>query len=115
MARTKIVKLTLIKPVVALGAVGLSITTGFGVASADPDLSPIINTTCSYPQVEAALRIQAPDLANQLSASPMAQSELQSFLNSPVAQRQQMVQQLQGTRWGQRYVGTLLTVAQNCN
>ena len=49
------VKLSLIRPAVAVAGLALSVTFGAGVASADPDLGPIINTTCSYPQVIAAL------------------------------------------------------------
>jgi hemophore-related protein len=108
------VKLSSMKLVVAFGGLALSLTTGVGVASADPDVTALINTTCSYPQVVAALNAQAPDLANQLSASRMAQSSLQGFLASPVDQRQQTVQQLQSTRWGQRYAGALLQVANTC-
>ncbi len=109
------VKLIPTKLVVAFGGLGLSLTTAVGVASADPDASAIVNTTCSYPQVVAALNAQSPDLANQLSASRMAQSSLQRFLASPPDARQQTVQQLQNTRWGQQYTSALLQVANTCN
>jgi hemophore-related protein len=99
----------------AFSGLVLSLTAGVGVASAEPDVSPIINTTCSYSQVVAALNAQAPDLANQLSASPMAQSTLSRFLASPPDQRQQTVQQMQSTRWGQRYTGALMQVANTCD
>ncbi len=110
---TKMVKLS--KLSFAFSGLVLSLTAGVGVASAEPDVSPIINTTCSYSQVVAALNAQAPDLANQLSASPMAQSTLSRFLASPPDQRQQTVQQMQSTRWGQRYTGALMQVANTCN
>jgi hemophore-related protein len=109
------VKLSPTKLVVAFGGLGLSLTTAVGVASADPDVSPLINTTCSYPQVVAALNAQSPDLANQLNASPMAQSSLQRFLASPPDSRQQTVQQLQNTRWGRQYASALLQIANTCN
>ncbi|MBV9090856.1 MAG: hemophore-related protein [Mycobacteriaceae bacterium] len=103
------------KLVGALGGLALALTAGAGLASADPDSSSIINTTCSYPQVVAALNAQSPDLANQLNASPMAQSSLQRFLASPPDVRQRTVQQLQNTRWGQQYTGALLQIANTCN
>ena len=37
------------------GGLALSVLAGAGIASADPDMGPAINTTCSYPQVMAAL------------------------------------------------------------
>jgi hypothetical protein len=46
--------------VIAVGGIALSLTTGAGVASADPDLGPLINTTCTYPQAVAALNAQSP-------------------------------------------------------
>jgi hypothetical protein len=75
------------------------LTTGVGVASAQPDLSPLINTTCGCSQVVAALNAQSPELANQFSAQS-AQSMLRRFLASPVDQRQQIVQRARGTPLG---------------
>lgn len=114
-------RLSSTKLVVGLGALALSLTTAVGVAFAGPEVSSIVNTTCSYPQVLAALNSQSAtnasvaDLANQLNASPMAQSTLQRFLASPPDARQQTVQQLQNTRWGQQYTGALQQIANSCN
>jgi hemophore-related protein len=112
---TKMVKLLSMKLLVVFGGLALSLTTGVGVAFADPDTSSLANTTCSYSQVVAALNVQSPDLANQLNASPMAQSALQRFLTSPPDVRQQTVQQMQNTRWGRQYTGALLQIANTCN
>lgn len=81
---------------VVFGAVAVAVSLSGGVASAQPDLGPLINTTCSYSQVVAALNAQAPDLAQQLSARPQVQAGLQQFLGLPVDQRQQRVQQALG-------------------
>ncbi|BBU23038.1 hemophore-related protein [Mycobacterium xenopi] len=97
----------------AVGAVALSLTAGAGLASAQPD--PVINTTCTYPQVVSALNAQDPAAAAQFNASPVAQSALRRFLASPPAQRQQMIQQLQASPGGQQYLGTIEQVAQTCN
>ena len=86
---------------VAVGGLALSLTAGAGVASADPDLGPAINTTCSYSQVGAALNAEDPAAAAQFNASPMTQGYLRQFLASPPARRQQLAQQamaVQGLR-----------------
>ena len=62
------------------GGLALSLTAGVGVAYAGPDLGPLINTTCTYSQVLAALQAKAPDMANALSADPQAQAGLRQFL-----------------------------------
>jgi hemophore-related protein len=102
------------KLVVALGGLALSLTTGVGIASADPDLGPILNTTCSYPQVTAALNAQSPEVAAQLAADPQAQGMLNAFLASPMVLRQRLVQQVQGAV-GPQYVGAILQTANTCN
>ena len=56
-------KLSLTRLAVAVGGLALSLTAGAGVASADPDLDPIVNTTCTYPQAVAALNAQNPAAA----------------------------------------------------
>lgn len=51
------------KLVVGSGAVALSLVAGGGIASADPDVTAIVNTTCTYPQIMAALNEQSPAAA----------------------------------------------------
>jgi hemophore-related protein len=99
------------------GSCGLAfaLTTGAGIASAQPDVSPIINSTCTYPQVMAALNAQSPDMANQISSNPMATAWLQQLVASPPAGRRQMVQQAQGVPAVQQYTGLIFQVAGTCN
>jgi hemophore-related protein len=99
----------------AVGGLALSLTAGVGVAAADPDLSPVINTTCNYGQVASALNAQSPLAATQLSASPVAQSFLRGFLASSPDQRQQILQELQSRPESQQYVGLVLQVANTCS
>jgi hemophore-related protein len=113
--RPQMVKLSLIRPAVAVAGLALSVTFGAGVASADPDLGPIINTTCSYPQVIAALNAQNPAAAAQFNSSPMAQSALRQFLASPPSQRLAMAQQMQGSPRAQQYFGLIQGIAATCN
>jgi len=84
---------------VGLGGLALAVSlTPWAVASAQPDLNPLIDTTCSYSQIVAALNAQAPDLAQGLSSHPQAQARLQWFLGLPVDQRHQVVQQALAAR-----------------
>jgi hemophore-related protein len=108
------VKLSLTKLAVAVGALALSLSLGIGVASAEPDLGPLINTTCSYSQAVAALNAQSPDAAQAFSRSLVAQAWLSSFLGSSPDQRQRMLQALQGGR-AQQYLGPALQAAGSCN
>ena len=52
----------------AVGGLALSVPLVTGVASAQPDFSGVVNTTCSYEQVMAALNAQRPDLAQRILA-----------------------------------------------
>jgi len=108
------VNLSSTKLFVAIGGLALSLITGIGVASADPDLSPLISTTCTYSQAIAALNAQSPDAAAAFSASPVAQVWLRSFLAAPADQRQRMLQLLQGGR-AQQYLGAALQAANTCD
>ena len=85
--------LTSSKYLVVAGVVALAAAMGVGAASAGPDLSPIIDTTCNYAQVTAALNAVSPDMAAKLTQNPMISSRLQSFLAAPIPERQQMAQQ----------------------
>ena len=114
------------KYLVVAGAVTVAATMGVGVASADPDLGPIINTTCNYAQVTAALNVVSPDMAAKLEQNPRASARLQSFLAAPVDERQEMAQramamapQFQGAMGGginpQQILGELTQVASTCH
>jgi len=109
------VTLSLTRLVVAVAGLALSASAGAGVASADPDLSPAINTTCSYSQVVSALNAEDPAVAAQLNGSPVAQSYLRSFLASGPDQRLQMAQRLQSIPQAQQYFGLIATVANTCS
>jgi hemophore-related protein len=97
--------------ITAVGGAALSLTAGLGVASADP----IIDTTCSYPQVMAALNSENPALAQKFSANPLAAAMLTNFLSAPPGERVQLVQDYQATSWGQKYFGAMASIANTCN
>ena len=100
------------KELIAAAIGGLAVTfAGTGVASADP----IVDTTCSYPQVIAALNTENPELAQKFSANPLAAAMLGNFLSSPPVERQELVQEFQTTSWGQKYFGAMASIAGTCN
>ncbi len=104
----------------ATAVLAVSLTAGAGVASADPDLGPVINTTCSYSQVVSALNAQTPAAAAQLNGSPSAQAALRGFLDSSPDQRQQILQEIEGKypqsqQYIPLYAGFAVQVANTCN
>jgi hemophore-related protein len=108
------VTLSLTRLASAVGGMALSLTAGVGVVSADPGLGPVVNTTCNYSQVVAAMNAQNPAAAAQFNANPLAQFWLQSFLAAPPAQRQQMLQDANNTPEAAQYVGLFTPVAKTC-
>ena len=103
------------KLVVAAAGLALSLSAGAGIASATPDASAIINSTCTYPQVTAALNDQSPETANELNANPLAVGWLQGLVGAPPDQRAQMIQQVQGMPGLQSYLPVIYQVANSCN
>ena len=113
------VRLSLIKLSAAAGSLALLLTAQAGIASADPDLDPAINTTCNYSQVVSALNAQSPVVAAELNGSPTAQAALRGFLDSSPEQRRQIAQELESKPEAQPYVqqfaGLVVQVANTCN
>jgi hemophore-related protein len=106
---------SLTKLAAAVGVLGLSLFAGAGIASADPVLDPAINTTCTYPQVVAALNAQSPAAAAKFNSSATAQGWLRSFLASPPPQRVQMAQQAEAMPGAAQYIGLIGQIATTCN
>ena len=103
------------KVLVASGGLLLSVAAPAGIASAQPDVGPIVNTTCSYPQVVSALNAQNPAAAAQLTGSPFVSGWIQNFLAQGPAQRTVLIQQVQGNPQAAQYTGLVLQVANTCN
>ncbi len=87
--------MTLTHPAVRVLA-GLAAVTGMAfalapVAASEP-AGKLIETTCSYAQVDAALQAEAPQLADRLQQRPEAQSKVQELLALPVPERRDRVQ-----------------------
>ena len=103
------------KLVVSSCAVTLSLFAGTGIASAAPDISRIVNSTCSYDQVIRALNAQDSELGAQFTANAAATGWLQALVASGPAQRQVMVQQAQSMPGVEEYAGLINSVAASCN
>ena len=103
------------KLVVVSAGVALSLSAAAGIASAQPDTSVIVNSTCTYPQVMAALNDQNPGVAAELNAQPAAVGWLQSLVAAPPAKRARMVQQVQALPALQPYMPVIYQVANTCN
>jgi hemophore-related protein len=82
----------LVKVVAGVGVLTAVSVGGAGIASADPGDGPLIETTCSYPQLMAALQVEAPEASARLAEHPEAQAKLQQFVALPVDQRKQRLQ-----------------------
>jgi hemophore-related protein len=103
------------KLVVCSAGLALSLSAGVGIASAQPDVSAIVNSTCTYPQVMAALNDQNPGVARVLNANPLSVAWLQGLVAAPPDQRAQMVQQVQDNPKLQPYIPLIFQVAGSCN
>ena len=79
--------------VAAAGGLALSLTAGIGTASAEPDLTPLLNSTCTYDQVVAAMNQTEPELAATILPNPLAVGFLHSLINAGPEQRQSMYEQ----------------------
>jgi len=121
-------------PVTVAVTLGVLLTAGLltpaaGVASAQPGDGPLIETTCSYAQLEAALQVEAPEASARLAERPDAQAKLQELVALPVDQRRQRLQQFldrnpdvrakieqkRNTPEGQQKVQMLARIADTCH
>ena len=109
------IKLTLAGLAVAVGSVALPLAAGVGVASASPDLSPAVNTTCNYPQLVSALNAQGPEAGAAFGQSPLLQAGLRQFLASGPAKRQQMAENMVAAPAFAPYMGTIEQAFLTCN
>jgi len=101
--------------VVATAGMAVSLGLSSGIASAQPDVTAVVNTTCSYDQVIAALNARSPESAAEFTGSPVAVGWLNQFLGAPVDQRRQMIQQVQSIPAAAPYTALVLQVANSCN
>ena len=103
------------KSAVAVCGFAVSLTAGVGVASAEPDITPAVNSTCSYQQVVSALNAQYPDAAAQFNASPEAQAWLHDLVDARRAKRRQMLLDMADTPEAAPFHGIVVPLANTCH
>ncbi len=105
-----------LKRTLIIGCSGLmmSLAVGSGIASAAPE-DAIVNSTCTYPQVMAALNAESPAAAQLVNENPMAAGWIQSLVAAPPDQRRAMIQQAQRMPAVQAYSGVISGVVNTCN
>ena len=109
------VKLSSMKTIAVAGFMALALSAGAGVASAAPDTSALINTTCSYDQIVAAVNAEVPDEASGINNSGMLQGLLRDFLAAPASGRESMLSRAMSNPFVQDDVGAMAQVAGSCN
>jgi hemophore-related protein len=97
---------------VSFGALAIPLA---GVASADPALDPIVNTTCSYEQVIAAVSAQNPLAGSMFSSSPQQQAGLRQFLASPPSERQRTAEAIRNAPENRPYLPIIQQAFNTCN
>lgn len=109
------IKLSVSSLGVAVGGLALSLIAGAGIASATPDLGPAVNTTCTYPQLVAAMNAQGPEVSAVFNGSPVLQSGFQQFIASGPAKRQQMAEEMVNAPGVGPYIGPMQQAFATCN
>lgn len=79
---------------IAVGGLALSLSAGTGLASADPDLSPMVDSTCNYDQAITALRTENPMAVQYMDKYPANYEFVRVFLGSPRDQRVNLLNQI---------------------
>jgi hemophore-related protein len=104
------------KLAVGLGGVAMALMAGSGIASAAPSDAAIVNSTCTYPQVVAALTAADPNAANMLTNDAVASGFLQGLVASPPgsAERQQKIDYVRSFPATAQYSGLINQVATTC-
>ena len=88
-------------------------SSGLARPSGPADLTPLLNTTCTYAQFTAALNAAAPDIAEQLSKNSNNQWWLNEFFKSQPDRRQQMLTEAFGDDTAP--AADLLPLIEKCN
>jgi hemophore-related protein len=97
--------------IVACGGLAAVVVAATGTAGAQPDVDAVVNSTCTYPQVAAALHDQAPESA----ADPVVNGWVQQLIASPPDGRRVMVAQVQGLPTLQPYLDLIMRITHSCN
>lgn len=103
------------KALIASGGVAAALLGTAGMASAAPDTEAIVNTTCTYPQIIAAVNAQDPAVGQQITSDRQAVGVLQGFVAASPQQRRGLIAQAQMFPQLTQYTGLINNVAGTCN
>jgi hemophore-related protein len=105
------------KLALGLGGMAVALAAGSGIASAAPGDAAIVNSTCTYPQVMAALNAKDPAAGAALAGDPAANGFLQQLIAAPPGspERQQKVDFVRSFPQAAQYNGLISSVATSCN
>lgn len=113
---SRVIRTSLTKLAVGVAGLALAASAGAGIASADPDLDPIVNSTCTYDQLVAALNAESPQTAKLFNSTPTVQAGLRQFLAASPPERLQAAQQIQSQPGGLGpYLGVIQSAFTVCN
>lgn len=108
--------LSLTKLAVAAGslALSLSLSAGAGLAAANPDIDAVVNTTCTYSQVDRALHAENPEAAAQLDAAG-GWTAVSLFMSAGPDSRRKLANTYAKDPQIQQYFGTISQIAGSCH
>lgn len=103
------------KVAVVAGGLAVAMSAGAGLAAAQPDLGPAINSTCTYDQWVAALHAQNPGPASAFDSQPMSQQYMRQFFAGGPAQRQQLANMFMSIPGADQNVPVMAQAFSSCN
>ncbi|WP_216912154.1 hemophore-related protein [Nocardia noduli] len=119
---------TTLAALAAGGVASAAVLLSPGIAAAAPNdlVAPLLNSDCTFAQVDAALHVESPQLAALLDANPSQKAELQRSFDQPVEQRRaelqrridenpEAAQQAQNDPRAAELAETIATVAAVCH
>lgn len=108
------IKKSLTSLAIGAGCVAVTLAAGAGAASAAPNLDAAVNTTCTYPQLVAALNAQSPEAAAGFNQAKGLQAGLHQFLASGPNQRRVIATQIANAQWAQPYLPSIEAAFNTC-
>lgn len=82
-----------VRGAIILGIAAVATMAGSVTAGASELDGPLINSTCSYEQIDRALHAERPDLAAKMDADPLRKAAMQFYFGQTVSQRRSLTQQ----------------------
>jgi hemophore-related protein len=97
------------------GAAALFLTAGAGLAAAEPDYGPMVDSPCTYQQAMTAVHTENPMAAQYLDQSPPNLQFLQVFLNSPRDERINLLNQIKNNQGAAQALPVFQATLTNCS